>query len=212
MEAVFQFHYSYPFEGTVARLKEIQMTPANHEVGRIKAEVAQQIWAEHEPKVIQLFEEVYQIKVSEKGRWVWLSLVLPNSFSDPLTISLNRFPEIESNPKHRLVLVFTTIHELAHYFLYSRPEDSYAHVLWEKIKKKNPGQDRGTNLHYMIQAVEFGFGAEVLGEKFADLRRQYIAQNGHGEYQKSAQLLIDHNVPLDKTCLKFIEEKILNVK
>lgn len=109
-------------------------------------------------------------------------------------------------------LVFVTIHELAHYFLYSRPENSYANVLWDKIKRRFPDQDRGTNLHYMIQAVDFGFGAEVLGKEFADLRRQYIAQNSHGEYQISAQLLIDHKVPLNKTCLKFIEEKILNVK
>ena len=101
------------------------------------------------------------------------------------------------------------IHELAHYFAYTR-KDKFFNKLSKKVKEVDLLGDRGTNLHYLIQAVEFGIGGEIFGEESAKLRREWVIERGKdNEYGKSAKLLKEHKVLLDKSCLEFIDKNIL---
>ena len=146
----------------------------------------------------------------EKFIKAYISLIVPGSFSDPLTISIKRFPDIENNARSKRAFVYVTIHELAHYFAYSRPKNSFFNKLFKQVKRKNLLGERGANLHYLIQAVEFGIIGEVFGKEYAQYSWNWkIEKWKDNEYGKSAKLLSEHNVPLDKTCLEYIEREIL---
>ena len=207
--SILKFRYSYPYEGTLLRLTGKELSRKHSEIAREKTKQAQKIWDKYEKKVLSLFEEMYKIKIDEKFIEVFISLIMPSSFSHPMTISLKRFDNLEESKKQQRGLVYTVIHELAHYFLYTRDKGEYANGLWKKIRDKDLLGDNGTNLHFLIQAVEFGIIGEVFGEGYARYARNYVVEKLREEYSKSAQALIDHKVPLDKTCLTYIEKKIL---
>lgn len=165
---------------------------------------AQSLWDKHERKIFKLFGQMYEIKIHEKFIIIYLSKLAPISYSDPLTISLKRYDNLKESKAGR-IFIFTVIHELAHYFAYSRPENSYFRALWSRVKKHYSQNDWGTNLHFLIQAVEFGIGAEVFGEKVAEARRNFVIENWKGEYKQSAEILVKESVPLNKEALKAIE-------
>ncbi|MCH7640901.1 hypothetical protein IID22_01710 [Patescibacteria group bacterium] len=207
--SILKFRYSYPYEGSLLRLAGKKLSRKHSEICREKEKQAQKIWDKYEKKVISLFEEMYKIKINEKFIEVFISLIMPSSFSHPMTISLKRFDNLEESEKQQRGLVYTIIHELAHYFLYTRDKGEYVNGLWKKIRDKDLLGDNGTNLHFLIQAVEFGIIGEVFGDGYARYARNYVIEKFRPEYSKSAQTLIDHEVPLDKSCLTYIEKKIL---
>jgi hypothetical protein len=209
VETRFRFRFSRPYEMTLAMNMGVTVTPEDIEKGHVRAEAANLVWREHEDKVMKLFEEMYKIKITETSRPIYVSQILSGAFSDPMTLSLKRFPDLEADENHKQGLVFLTIHELAHFFMFQRPADSFVNQLFQRAKKQKISDDRGTCLHFVVQAVEFGLGAEVFGSEAARARLLKKVSEGKGEYQASAILLQNHNVPLDKTCLEFIDKEVL---
>lgn len=209
--ANFRFHYSRVFEASIASILGKALAPNDIKVGKVKERIAQGLWDQHEKAVLGLFQQMYRTETQQDSGTIWLSLLLPNSFSDPLTVSIKGNPDIEHDPLAQKSLIAKTIHELAHYFSYSRPKDAFFNQLLRLVQERDlVGTQRG-NLHYLIQAVEFGIMAELFGQEVGMKRRAVRAERGlHPDYKKSAQLLIDHQVPLDCTCLEFIEQKILS--
>ncbi|MFV1917499.1 MAG: hypothetical protein ACC618_03425, partial [Patescibacteria group bacterium] len=92
---------------------------------------------------------------------------------------------------------------------YTRERREYANKIWKIIMNKDLLKDCDTNLHFLIQAVEFGIIGEVFGEGYAEYARNYVIKSFSSEYSDSAQALIDNKVPLDKSCLCYIEKKVL---
>lgn len=208
--SVLRFTYSYPYERTLLFIAGKKPSKSHDELGFKKASFAQKIWNKYDKDVLKLFKEMYKIKIPEKFIKVWVSLILPNSFSDPLTISLKHSPDIEDNPRSKRALVYTTIHELAHYFAYTRNKGDFFNRLHARIQKLDYLGARGANLHYLIQAVEFGIIGEVFGRKFAEYVHSWvIGKWKKSEYSISAQKLREDKVPLGKTCLRYIEKKVL---
>lgn len=208
-KSVLQFVYSYPYEEALLKLAGEKISQDLHKKGYGKAKIAQQIWNKYEKEVLNLYKLIYKIRIPEKSIKVYVSLVAPNSFSDPFTISLKNWPDIEKNPRSKRGFVYSVIHELAHYFAYSRGENTYFNKLYNKIQKLNILGSHGANLHYLIQAVEFGIVAEVFGTKYAEYSRNWIIENWKdNEYGKSAKLLKKDNVPLNKSCLDYIAEHL----
>lgn len=205
--SVLKFVFSYPYEVTLLRLASLKPTKTHHKKGFRKAEIVQGIWNEHEKEVMDLYRLMYKIKIPEKSIKVYVSLVVPNSFSDPFTISLRKWTDIEKNPRSKRGFVYSTIHELAHYFAYSRGKNTYFNKLYARVQKLNILGEHGANLHYLIQAVEFGIVGEVFGLRYAEYSRDWVIENRKdSEYGKSAKLLKRHKVPLNKSCLAYIDK------
>lgn len=206
---VVNFVFSRPYESSLLAIKNEHLTKEHTEKALKIKDLAQKIWAAHEEKASKLFEEIYDIKITEETIDAFITFVSPRSYSQPLTITFFHYKEFETNEVQQNFFVFTLIHELAHYFAYTRPKESYFQKLFEKALKLDLLKSHGANLHFLIQAVEFGIGAEVLGESVAAKIRYHVAEKRSGEYKISAQALIDNKVPLNKSCLRFIEENIL---
>ncbi len=206
--SVLKFVYSTPYEAALLRLAGKSSGTKHGEIGREKAKQAQENWDKYEKKILSLFEEMYKIKIDEKAIEVFVSLVIPNSLSHPMTISFKRLDRLESEKQQR-GLVYTVTHELAHYFLYTRDKGEYANKIWKIIMNKDLLGDWGTNLHFLIQAIEFGIIGKVFGKGYAECARNYVIKNWKAEYSNSAKALIDYKVPLDKSCLRYIEKKVL---
>jgi hypothetical protein len=208
--SILHFGYSYPYEDAILGLTGKKLTEEYSKVAVKKARVAQKIWNKYEERILKLFREMYKTEITETYIKVFVSLALPNSFSEPLTISLKHWPDIETNARSKRALVYTTIHELAHYFAYSRYPKNFFNKLYTKIQKNNLLGSHGKNLHYLIQAVEFGIIGEIFGPEYAKYSRDWNIKSWKGsEYGESAKFLKKHKVPLNKTCLEFINAKIL---
>lgn len=206
-ESVLQFVYSYPYEEALLGLARERVLPDSHKKGYGKAKIAQGIWNKYEKDVLDLYRLIYKIEIPEKSIKVYVSLVALNSFSDPFTISLRKRMDIEKNPISKRGFVYSVIHELAHYFAYSRGENTYFNRLLTNVQKADILGNRGVNLHYLIQAVEFGIVGEVFGLKYAEYSRNWVIENWKdNEYGKSAKLLKKHEVPLNKSSLEYIEK------
>lgn len=208
---VLMFIYSYPYEEALLRLARKVGGKKYHKEALSKTRIVQKIWDRYEEEVLGLFRLIYKIRIPEKSIRVFVSLIAPNSFSNPFTISLKHWGDIENNSRSKRGFVYATIHELAHYFSYTRGEDSYFNKLHKKIQASNLLGKHGANLHYLIQAVEFGIVGEVFGYKYAEYSRNWVIDNRKdNEYGKSAKILKKHDVPLNKTCLEYIKTKILS--
>ena len=207
-----RFVYSYPYEEALLELAKGKVLRNLHEKGYEKAKIAQEIWNKYEKEVLDLYRLMYKIKISEESIKAYISLVAPNSFSDPFTISLRKWADIEKNARSERGFVYSVIHELAHYFLYTRDERSYVNKLHARLQKENTLKNWGANLHYLIQAVEFAIVGEIFGLKYAEYSRDWVINNWKtNEYGKSAKLLKKHKVPLDKTCLEYIDKTLPNL-
>jgi hypothetical protein len=201
-----KFIYSYPYESSLLRIAGKKLTQKHSDLCLEKAADAQKVWNKNEKKVLSLFKEMYKIDINEKFIKAYVSLVALNSYSDPMTIAAKEY-DFKSD-KSKRIFTYVVIHELAHYFSYTR-RDKFFNYLLSKVKELNLLDERGANLHYLIQAVEFGIGGELFGKENASLRRNWIVErNKDNEYGKSAKLLKEQNVPLDKTCLEFISKTI----
>ncbi len=212
VKPILRFVYSYPYEEAFLKLTKQKVLQKHHKEGYRKTKTVQGIWDKYEKKVLDLYVSIYKIEILEESIKVYISLVAPNSFSDPFTISLQRWKDIENNPRSKRGFVYVTIHELAHYFSYTRNKNTYSNKLYSKIQKLNILGEHGANLHCLIQAVEFGIIGEVFGHKYAEYSRNWVIENWKdNEYGKSAKLLKRHKVPLDKTCLEYIEELSKNL-
>jgi hypothetical protein len=199
-----KFIYSHPFESTMLRYAEKPITSEHHAFGRKQAYLLQELWNQHEREVLDLFHEMYKIDITEAEINVFVSLVLPNSFSLPLTISLLKHPNLETDGRSQRVALYQVIHELAHYFLYSR-NGQFANNLLEKIQAIKVFESDGANLHYLIQAVEFGIVGEVFGSEYGEFYRDKVIEGRHNnDYEVSAKKLKDDTVPLNRTCLEYI--------
>ena len=89
---------------------------------------------------------------------------------------------------------------------------SYVNKLHARLQKENTLKNWGANLHYLIQAVEFAIVGEIFGLKYAEYSRDWVINNWKtNEYGKSAKLLKKHKVPLDKTCLEYIDKTLPNL-
>jgi len=208
-EPVIRFTYSYPYEEAMLTLVGEKLTQEHSETTMKKVKAAQAIWNAYERQILRLFEEMYKIEISEKCITTFISLVAPNSFSRPLTISLKHSMDIVKNEKSQRAFIYTVIHELAHYFSYTRGDTEFFNVLYDKVQKLDLLGEHGANLHYLIQAVEFGIIGEVFGPRYANYSRDWTIDNwSDNEYGKSALLLKEHDVPLDKTCLEYIEKRL----
>jgi hypothetical protein len=208
---IINFIYSYPYEGALLGLTGKKLTKKHSTACREKVEVAQYIWNKYEKDVFKLFEEMYKIKIPEKFIKAFISLVLPYSFSSPMTISLKYRNDLKKNPRTARSFVYVTIHELAHYFAYTR-KNQFFNKLYDKVMSVDLLNDHGANLHYLIQAVELGIVGEIFGPAHAKFSLNWKIENRKDtEYGKSAKLLKEHNVPLDKTCLEYISENILKL-
>lgn len=206
---VLHFEYSRPYEGTLGKLIGNTLTKEDHEQGSEKAKTCQKIWNKYENKILKLFSEIYKIEISDEKIKAYISFVLPNSFSNPLTISLKHLPNVETDVRSQRGLVYKVIHELAHYFIYTRDDKEFANKLFDKVRKQNILGDHGANLHYLIQAVEFGIISEVFGEEYANYDREWIIKRWiDNEYGKSAKRLKEDSVPMNKTCLEYINKSI----
>ncbi len=204
---VVKFVYSAPYEEALLKLAGGRPTLEFFNSGKEKAKLVQEIWDKYEKKILKNFEIIYKIRVSEKLIKIYVSQVAPNSFSDPLTISVRAWKDLENNLKSRRGLIYSIIHELAHYFSYSRGGGTFFNKLLSRVQKENILGDRKANLHFLIQAVEFGIIGEVFGQKLANYRRDWIIKNwADNQYGKSAMLLKELKVPLDKSCLVYIDK------
>jgi len=183
------------------------ITETHHKLAQQKTKTSQKIWNKYEERILNLFEEIYKIKIPEKNIRTFVSLTAPISFSYPLTISLRHFLDIEKNPRSQRAFIYVIIHELAHYFAYTRPKNTLFNKLYNHVQKLNLLGTHGANLHYLIQAVEFGIIGEVFGPGYANFARNWaIEKSKSSEYSKSAKKLKEDNVPLDKTCLQYISK------
>lgn len=206
---VLRFTYSYPYELAWLKLSSQRITNRQNLDGQKITQLVQTLWRRYEKNVLNLFRLIYKIKISEEVIKVYISLVAPNSFSDPLTISLKNFVDLESNQRSQRGVIYSILHELAHYFAYTRGKESYFNKLHSKIQKLDLLGEQGANLHYLIQAVEFGIIGEIFGENYAIYRREWIVKNwGNNKYGKSAKLLKEHNIPLNRACLESIEKRL----
>lgn len=204
---ILNFIYSSPYERAFLTLDNQNTTETHHKLAKQKTEISQKIWNKYEKKILNLFEEIYKIKISEKNIRVFISLTVPISFSYPLTISLKRLTDTESNSHSQRAFIYVTIHELAHYFAYTRPKNTLFNKLYNHVQKLNLLGTHGANLHYLIQAVEFGIIGEVFGPGYANFARNWaIEKSKSSEYSKSAKKLKEDNAPLDKTCLQYISK------
>lgn len=207
---IINFVYSYPYEGALFKLSGTKLTEEHSEAVIKKVKIAQKIWGKYEKQIFKLFEEIYKTKISKTFIKAYVSMVLPGSYSDPLTISLKYWPDIETNDKSKRAFVYSVIHELAHYFSYTRYPNNFFNKLFIKIQKVNLLGSHGKNLHYLIQAVEFGIIGEVFGKSYAEYSRNWTIENfKNSEYGQSANALKMHQIPLDKDCLNFINTNIL---
>ena len=208
---VFNFVYSRPYETTIAKAMGKDFSKDDIDRGVELTKYIQTLWSEHEEKILNLFREMYKIDITESSKEFFVSQILPNSYSRPLTIRIWwTKDEIKKNGIYQRTIVGTIIHELAHYFSYTRPKDSYFNILLDKVFKTKLSDDRGINVHYLVQAVEFGIVGDLFGEKRGNIfRDKTIERNPKNEYGISAKLLKDHNVPVDKTCLEFIMNKVI---
>lgn len=208
--SVLKFKYSYPYEASLLILAGQKPTEAHHKEGYKKCKYVQKLWNKYEDEIFKLFSEIYKIKIPDKDIRVYISLISVNSFSDPFTISLKWRKKIETDNISKRGFVYNVIHELAHYFLYTRNDKEFANKLYHKLQKKNILGSHGANLHYLIQAVEFGIIGEVFGKEYADFYRNWVIKKWpENEYGKSAKKLKGNNIPTDKTCLKFIAKKVV---
>lgn len=211
---VVRFVYSFPYEDTLLRLKNEKLTREHASSVIKKAETSQKVWNKYEKQILRLFEEIYKIEIPEKFIKVYISLVSPTSLSDPMTISHIRRMNLERSAKEKKSFLHSIIHELAHYFSYTRPRDSFFRNLFSKIKEQDKLGSLGANLHYLIQAVELGIIGEVFGYKYANELRESkiertLIKNKEDEYGVSAKALKEDNIPMDKTCLEYIDKNIL---
>ena len=208
---VFDFVYSRPYEITIARAMKKNFSEEDFNRGVELTKYIQTLWLEHEEKAMNLFREMYKIDITESNKEFFVSQILPNAYSRPLTIRMWwTKEEIEKNEIYQRTIIGTIIHELAHYFSYSRPKDSYFNVLLDRVFKAGFSDDRGTNVHYLVQAVELGIIGELFGEKRGNIfRDKTIERNPKNEYGISAKLLKEHNVPVNRTCLEFISNKVI---
>lgn len=203
---VVKFVCSLPYEEVLLKLSGGKPSLEFFKEGVEKTKKLQEIWGKYEKKILENFEIIYKIRVTEKLIKIYVSQVAPNSFSDPLTISLRLWKDLENSSTSKRGLIYSVIHELAHYFSYSRGEDTFFNKLLLRVQKENILGDRKANLHFLIQAVEFGIIGEVFDQKFANYRRDWIIQNwAKNQYGKSAMLLKKLEVPLDKSCLVYID-------
>ena len=208
---ILRFIYSHPYEEALLKLSGKRDSSSYHYEGQNKTKIAQEIWNKYEEKILNVFSYVYKIKIAEKKIIAYTSSAAPNSFSNPLTISLKHRSDIEKNSRSRRGFIYSVIHELAHYFSYTRSKDTRFNKLLTKIQRMNLLNDQGANLHYLIQAVEFGITGEIFGFKYAKYSRTWVIKNSkNSQYGKSAALLEKHKVPLDKYCLDYIEKKIID--
>lgn len=203
-KSIIIFTYSYPYEQSLIRFAKLKVSNDHDKKGLEIATFVQKIWNKYEEDVISLFEEMYKIQIDEKNIEAFISLVLSNSYSHPLTISIKHQTEIKTNKRHQRAFVYTTIHELAHYFIYTRSKKEFCHSLLNKIIKRKILNTTGENLHFLIQAIEFGIIGEIFGVGYADFARNYVIKNYSDEYKNSAKALLDNSIPLDKTCLEYI--------
>jgi hypothetical protein len=209
---ILNFIYSSPYETAFLMLANQDITETHHKLAKQKTETSQKIWNKYEKRILNLFEEIYKIKISEKYLRAFISLTTPISFSHPLTISLKHLLDLEKNPRSQRKFIYTIIHELAHYFAYTRPKDTLFNKLHSQIQELNLLDTYGANMHYLIKAVEFGIIGEVFGPTYADFAREWtIERSRDPEHSKSAKSLKKDNVPLDKTCLGYIS-KLYKVK
>lgn len=124
-DSIVKFVYSRPYEGTLLRFAGNEGSSKHHELGTRRAELVQEIWDEHEEHILDLFREMYKIDIHEAEIEAFISLILPGSFSHPLTISLLRRDEIETDKRQQRGVVYTVVHELAHYFAYTRDDETF---------------------------------------------------------------------------------------
>lgn len=208
---ILKFHYSFPFEETWAEARGIKIDQDHHQRAEVLTRFVQELWDPLEEKVLSLFEEIYKIKIKDEEIIAYFSLLAPHSFSDPLTLSLNRFSEeIEKDEIIQRGFICNVVHELAHFFAYKYP-GGYFDELFQKIMKRDLLGNRGANLHYLIQALEFGIASEVLDEGAGIGRRDYIISlEQYKNYSRSAKRLKEDEVPLDKSCLEYINREILS--
>ncbi|PIZ46135.1 hypothetical protein COY30_00640 [Candidatus Woesebacteria bacterium CG_4_10_14_0_2_um_filter_44_9] len=203
--SIVHFVYSYPYEDALLKLSGDKLTEKHSKVAVEKTKTAQKIWNKYEKQILDLFMEIYETKILEKRIVAYVSLIAPNSYSQPLTISLKYFADIGDNARSKRAFVYATIHEIAHYFAYTRYPHNFFNKLYKKVLKINLLGSHGKNLHYLIQAVEFGIVGEIFGSSYTEYSRNWVIGNSKGsEYRDSAKSLKKYKVPLDKTCLGFI--------
>jgi len=210
LQPVLKFVYSYSYENSLLGLKGEKLTVDHTAQALDRKKMAQRLWNQYEEKIFELFDEIYRIDIKENNIEAFVSLALSLSYSHPLTIGLKHFSDLDKNDKTQRGFVYRVIHELAHYFMYTRSKENFTNRLHLKIQKKDLLNDHGANLHYLIQAVEFGIISEVFGFKYADYWRNWIIEkSANNEYGKSAKLLKEHDVPMNKECLEYIKNNVL---
>lgn len=204
------FSYSRPYEHALLRLSRREPGKEHDEKGVVNVKLARKAWAPHEKEVLSLFSEIYKIDIEENSIEVFISLALKHSYSHPMTIAVRKYKLQEGDKDKNAAFVFTLIHELAHYFAYTRPKDTQFNRLFKKVLEKNLLGTKNANLHFLINAVEYGIGAEVLSETRAKKKRKFVLENFPEDYVKATSLLIKKGVPLNKNCLEYIEQEVLS--
>lgn len=208
MNTKLDFTYSRPYEHSLLKLSGEKPSKKHDEKGFAVTKLAGEIWKPYESKVVKLFSEMYKIDIEEERIEVFISLVLWSSYSHPMTIGIKKF-KLGKSKRGEIGYISTVIHELAHYFAYTRPKDSYFRSLYKKVLDKDLLESAGANLHFLINAVEYGIGAEVMSKENAERRREFVIENHPEKYSKASKLLKKKNIPLSKDCLEYIEEEIL---
>jgi len=205
---IIKFIYSHPYEATLLHYGNLPVTQEHHALGRKQTHLLQELWNQHEENILDLFREMYKIEITETEIKAFVSLVLPNSFSYPLTISLLQHPNLETDARSQRIALYPVLHELAHYFLYSR-DNEFANTILEHITLFD---SPGANLHYLIQAVEFGIVGEIFGQEYGEFYRDKVIERGNNnDYDISAKRLKDDGVPVNRTCLEYIAKEIVKL-
>ncbi len=208
-----RFIYSLPYEESVLAVANRSATDEQHELGNRRAEFVQEIWDEHESEVLDLFRKIYKRDIDEGGIIANISMVLPNSFSQPLTIAYKKRDGIETDPRVQRGLLYEIIHELAHHFASKRNEETFFDRLFAEVKRIDLLGEKSANLHYLIHAVEFGIVGELYGADIAEYSRDWKIEKWKDDaYGKSSARLKKDNVPMDKTCLEYIAREVLKLE
>ncbi len=194
---IFNFKYSIPFEETLFAMKGKTLSKHYHRQMQDKTKIIQEIWRPYEDKILVLFKEIYKIQINSEKEPIWITRILPNSVSLPLIVTIRDCWKMETDKDAKKSLILNTVHELAHFFSY-RYNKSYINSLYHDLSRMR------IDPHYLIQAVEFGIGAELFGRKYIKNHTRYIASDKTFPYQGSVKLLLEDNITLNKKCLRNI--------
>lgn len=206
----FVFVYSVPLEETFLSISNKKQTKNYYRKLFILANEIQYIWNSYEERVLELFEEIYRLKIPRNKEYIFVSKATPNSISFPLVIGIRNFYNFDKRKEGRVRLILNIIHELAHYFSIDSKKNGYIDDLFLNISNQKPGLSQGIVVHYLIQSVEFGIGGELFGKELVAQLRENVSQikNQENEYAISAKMLIENGVPLSRNCLEHIEQQV----